>query len=145
MMRRPVFSLKPAKGFTFVELAVVIVIIGVLSAFGVPKFLQSVEKSKVTEAFDYLSAIQSAQARYLAQYPVYATLVVDLDLQLCTPPYFTADATIDTSKSTDSMPAWSLTLKRIKTSSSYGEYTVTWTQDGFDLAGSSISSFPSIS
>ena len=44
------------KGFTLVELAVVIVIIGVLAAFGVPQFLKSVERSKAAEAFNYLSA-----------------------------------------------------------------------------------------
>ena len=46
--------IRTRKGFTLVELAVVIVIIGVLAAFGVPRFLQSVEKSKAAEAFNYL-------------------------------------------------------------------------------------------
>ena len=49
-----------------------IVIIGVLAAFGVPKFLASVEKSKATEAFNFWAAVQSAQERYLAQNGVYA-------------------------------------------------------------------------
>ena len=60
------------KGFTLVELAVVIVIIGVLAAFGVPQFLKSVERSKAAEAFNYLSAVRSAQERYLAKEGLYA-------------------------------------------------------------------------
>ena len=51
-----------------------IVIIGVLAAFGVPKFLASVEKSKATEAFNFWSAVQSAQERYIAQNGVYASV-----------------------------------------------------------------------
>ena len=55
------------KGFTLVELAVVIVIIGVLAAFGVPQFLKSVERSKAAEAFNYLSAMRASQERFLAK------------------------------------------------------------------------------
>src|SRR5229473_1944112 len=58
-------------GFTLVELAVVIVIICVLAAFGVPRFLQSVERSKAAEAFAYLSSVRSAQERYQARQGTY--------------------------------------------------------------------------
>ena len=71
-MLPPVSRVPARKGFTLVELAVVIVIIGVLAAFGVPRFLKSVERSKAAEAFSYLSAVRSSQERYLAQYGEYS-------------------------------------------------------------------------
>ena len=79
-------------GFTLVELAVVIVIIGVLAAFGVPRFIKSVEKSKATEAFEYLASVRTSQERYQAQYGTYATNVTDLDIVAPAPKYFTVPA-----------------------------------------------------
>ena len=68
-------------------------IIGVLAAFGVPRFIKSVEKSKASEAFEYLASVRTAQERYQAQYGTYATNVTDLDIKsprpstsLCRPP-----------------------------------------------------------
>ena len=138
-MQRAFSRIRTRKGFTLVELAVVIVIIGVLAAFGVPKFLQSVEKSKATEAFNYWSTVQAAQERYIAQNGVYwATANTDtLDIVLPTLQYFTAP-TITATPGSAGAPTWAGTLARISTSSSYGAYTVAWSQDGFDAANSTI-------
>jgi prepilin-type N-terminal cleavage/methylation domain-containing protein len=139
-MLQPVSRSKARKGFTLVELAVVIVIIGVLAAFGVPKFLHSVEKSKASEAFNYLSTVQSAQERYLAQNGVYATTIDALDIKLPAPQYFDNVTAIDTT-SASGAPTWTLTLNR-NGSSSY-VYNVKWGQDGFDPT-SSIMTYPEI-
>jgi type IV pilus assembly protein PilA len=146
------------KGFTLVELAVVIVIIGVLAAFGVPQFLKSVERSKAAEAFNYLSAVRSAQERYLAKQGVYATKLTDLDIVQTAPKYFyvgSADANVDTIATTfaDGKPTWTLTMFRIGETSSYGAYEVTYDQTGYigtggvadaeaDPSGATASSIP---
>jgi prepilin-type N-terminal cleavage/methylation domain-containing protein len=141
-MLQPVSKSKARKGFTLVELAVVIVIIGVLAAFGVPKFLHSVEKSKAAEAFNYLSTVQSAQERYLAQNGKYATAIDDLDIKLPTPQYFTVGTMSETHDG--GAPTWTLTLSR-NSSSSYA-YDIVWTESGFsqDKAKSTILNYTEI-
>src|SRR5438046_9740440 len=79
------------KGFTLVELAVVIIIIGVLAAFAVPRFLDSVERSKSAEAFNYLSAVRAAQERYQTRQGTYCDDVTKLDIQMPNPKYFEVD------------------------------------------------------
>jgi prepilin-type N-terminal cleavage/methylation domain-containing protein len=128
---RPFSHPRARKGFTLVELAVVIVIIGVLAAFGVPRFLKSVERSKAAEAFSYLSAVRSSQERYLAQYGQYALNVSDLDIQYPTPAYFSV-GTIAAGSTGKIENSWTLTLTRTGASAGYGAYTVIFTDQGFD-------------
>ena len=122
-------------GFTLVELAVVIVIIGVLAAFAVPRFRKAVERSKAGEAFNYLAAVRSSQERYHSRASYYAENVTDLDINLSTPKYFTvaANATIDNTNDT-----WSLSLTRIGPAGGYGNYEVVFNQDGYDATTSNI-------
>lgn len=119
------------KGFTLVELAVVIVIIGVLAAFGVPRFLKSVERSKAAEAFQYLSAVRAAQERYLAKEGTYTTDLTDLDITQQTPKYF-VPGDITAEQASDGAPTWTQTLTRVEATSSYGPYSVTFTDQGWD-------------
>ena len=80
---------KQRKGFSLVELSVVVIIIGVLAAFGVPRLLKSVERSKAAEAFKYCASLRAAEERYQARQGTYTAVLTDLDMTQSAPKYFT--------------------------------------------------------
>ena len=131
------------KGFTLVELAVVVVIIGVLAAFGVPRFMDAVERSKASESFSYLASVRAAQERYHARQGTYAEKIKDLDVRFATPRYFTV-GTIQAGSTGDLQDSWTLTLTRLGASAGYGPYAVTFTHEGYDGENSTIDEKPAI-
>jgi prepilin-type N-terminal cleavage/methylation domain-containing protein len=141
--RRLRFEERRRAGFSLVELAVVVIIIGVLAAFGVPRMLKSVERSKAAEAFKYLSAVRAAQERYQARQGTYAGLLTDLDMEQTAPKYFSVGA-VGPGATLSLEDSWTLTLSRQGASSGYGAYTVTFTQDGYDALNSTIDTMPDI-
>ena len=134
---------KDQKGFTLVELAIVIVIIGVLASFGVPRFRDAVERSKAGESLNYLSAVRAAQERYHAREATYSEDLDLLDIQIPTPHYFTVGTTAAGSTG-DLEDSWTLTLTRVGASAGYGAYTVVFTDQGYDSTNSTINGLPSI-
>jgi prepilin-type N-terminal cleavage/methylation domain-containing protein len=130
-------------GFTLVELAIVIVIIGVLASFGVPRFRDAVERSKAGESLNYLSAVRSAQERFHSREGTYASVMSDLDISIPTPKYFTV-GDIGAGTTDNLEDSWKLTLTRTGASAGYGAYTVTFTESGYDPANSTINDLPQI-
>ncbi len=136
-------GLEKRKGFSLVELAVVVIIIGVLAAFGVPRMLKSVERSKSAEAFKYLAAVRAAQERYQAREGTYAAVLTDLDVEQSTPKYYSVGL-IAAGVTLSLEDSWTQTLTRQGASAGYGAYTVTFTEEGYDTLNSTIQTLPDI-
>jgi general secretion pathway protein G len=88
--RKPFFDLSEllmlskakAKGFTLVELVVVVVIIGILAAVAAPKFLNKTDAAKAQVSLQKLAAVKNAIEMYRADnssYPTAANLPTDMN------------------------------------------------------------------
>jgi len=67
-------NLRNRKGFTLIELMIVVAIIGILAAIAIPNFLRFQAKSKQSEAKELLSTVYTAETAYFAEQNTYGTL-----------------------------------------------------------------------
>jgi type IV pilus assembly protein PilA len=65
--------LRSRKGFTLIELMIVVAIIGILAAIAIPNFLRFQAKSRQSEAKTNLGGIFTAQTAYLGEHNRYGT------------------------------------------------------------------------
>ena len=64
---------KNSKGFTLIELMIVVAIIGILAAIAIPNFLRYQLKSKTAEARTNIGAIKTSQEAFRAEFDGYIT------------------------------------------------------------------------
>jgi type IV pilus assembly protein PilA len=82
-------NLRNRKGFTLIELMIVVAIIGILAAIAIPNFLRFQAKSKQSEARELLSTVYTAEAAYFAETNAYGTLSNAGFTPSSTPKYYT--------------------------------------------------------
>ena len=129
------------KGFHILESAVIIVIIGVLVSFAVPRLRGVVERSKVNEAFMFLEEVKASQEKYYAREGKYADNLDAIGIEKSDSKYYIIG--IIQAGSTGSIKdSWFLMLTRKNTGND--AYTIAFTEEGFDRTNSTIVNLPGI-
>ena len=73
---------KNNKGFTLIELMIVVVIIGILAALAIPRFMTASTKSKTGEAQLILKQIYTMERSYKQQYDTYHADLTTIGVEL---------------------------------------------------------------
>ena len=76
-------SLRSSKGFTLIELMIVVAIIGILAAIAIPNFLQYQMKSRQAEAKTNLGAIKTSEVAFQAERGCYVQGMSDSTDRIC--------------------------------------------------------------
>jgi type IV pilus assembly protein PilA len=78
-------QLKGQKGFTLIELMIVVAIIGILAAIAIPNFLQYQMKSRQSEAKTNLQAIRTSEISFQAEKGCYIGVVTPEPVGMAAP------------------------------------------------------------
>jgi len=132
--------LRSRKGFTLLELIIVVIVIGILASIALPRFIRVAERARIAEAKSILDALRSSQMRYLAQWNTYTGVTGMLD----TPPppakYYTFSANAAPA-SASTAPIATATRNTVE-NPGWGSYTVTISPDGILATSDTTNVFP---
>jgi prepilin-type N-terminal cleavage/methylation domain-containing protein len=87
--KRNVMRKDSRSGFTLIEMLVVVLIIGILAAMGIPQFMKSMEIAKADDALGYVQSIAAANRQFYIDHQVWVTN--DMPLNSCNPANSSSD------------------------------------------------------
>ena len=83
------------RAYTMVEIISVILIIGVLAGLAIPRFSDTIEKSRITEAINILGSLRNAQEVYNLENGAYTATIGSLDVTIPASNNFQAPTTAE--------------------------------------------------
>lgn len=128
--------MRSSKGFSLIELLIVVAIILIIAAIAVPSFLRSRIAAAESSAVAALRTVNTAQISYNSAYPTvgYASTLVSLGGTGCTPPNSASACLIDTVLAAGQRSGYSFTLTNV-TGTPNSSYNVIATPDVWDYSG----------
>ena len=75
---------KDVRGFTLLELLMVVIIIAILASIALPQYMRVAERSRASEALTVIGAIRSSEQRFRAQDPAgqYEPDLTKIDIEI---------------------------------------------------------------
>lgn len=107
------------RGFTLLELMIVVVIIAVIAAIAIPSFMEQIKKSRRADAYQGLGDLQLQQERWRANHPAYGAAA---NLNLPVSDYYTFAVTAGSNTGTDA--EMTATPKGAQATDRCGTYTL---------------------